>query len=115
MIHFALISLTTPLMIGGAALVMLPIIAHLLNRHSRRIIVFPTIALLQASAANQSKLFKLRRWMLLALRCLLVLLLVLAFSRPVYFQSETSAAAVGETHAVVLLIDTSLSTRQQRG
>jgi hypothetical protein len=115
MIHFALISLTTPLMIGGAALVMLPIIAHLLNRHSRRIIVFPTIALLQASAANQSKLFKLRRGMLLALRCLLVLLLVLAFSRPVYFQSETSAAAVGETHAVVLLIDTSLSTRQQRG
>lgn len=75
MITFAAISLTTPLMLWGLGLLMLPVIAHLLNRHIRRQIVFPTIRLLRQTAASQSKLFRLRRWILLAIRCLFVALI----------------------------------------
>lgn len=108
-----MITLTTPLMLGGLALLSLPVIAHLMHRWARRTIVFPTIELLVQSAANQSRLFKLRRWILLLLRCLAVLLVVLAFSRPVWYASDSEAAAASQAKGVVLIFDTSLSTSQQ--
>ena len=70
----AVISLTTPVMLGGLTLLALPVLAHLLNRKARRRLIFPTIVYLEASAASQSQLFKLRRWLLLLLRALAVLL-----------------------------------------
>ena len=109
----AIITLTTPLMLGGLALLSLPVIAHLMHRWARRTIVFPTIELLVQSAANQSRLFKLRRWILLLLRCLAVLLVVLAFSRPTWYASDSEAATASQARGVVLLFDTSLSTSQQ--
>ena len=108
----AILSLTTPLMLGGLVLLSLPLLAHLLNRHARRTVVFPTIRLLQASAATQSKLFKLRRLILLSLRLLLVALVVFAFARPVWFSSQSQAAAQDGSAGVVLLVDTSLSAGQ---
>ncbi len=58
---FAFLELTTPAMLGGLALLSLPIVAHLLNRRARQAIVFPTIQLLRASVATQSWLYRLRR------------------------------------------------------
>ena len=74
---------STPWMFAGLLLLSLPIAAHLLHRHARVQLLFPTIRLLSASLASQSRLFKLRRWILLALRCLMVALIVGAFTRPV--------------------------------
>lgn len=109
----AIIEWTTPAMLGGLALLALPLIAHLLNRHARRRIVFPTLMLLQASAATQSRLFRLRRYILLFLRCLLVALIVAAFARPVWLDAKTDDGPGGNSSAVVLLVDTSASTGQQ--
>ncbi len=88
---FALIELTTPAMLGGLALLSLPIVAHLLNRRARQAIVFPSILLLRASVATQSWLYRLRRLILLCLRCLAVAMLVLAFCRPVWLDARTKS------------------------
>lgn len=113
MMPLALIELTTPAMLGGLALLSLPVIAHLLNRHARRRIVFPTLMLLRASAATQSQLFRLRRYILLFLRCAIVALIVAAFARPVWLDAKTDDGLSGDNTAVVLLIDSSASTAQQ--
>ncbi len=109
----AAISLLWPAMLGGLALVALPVLAHLLNRRARRTMVFPDVALLAASSASQSSLWKLRRWLLLLLRCVAVLLLVLAFAQPILFQSAAVADSSREGAAVVLVVDLSASTAQQ--
>ena len=109
----AFIELTTPAMLSGLALLSLPIVAHLLNRRARQAIVFPTILLLRASVATQSWLYRLRRLLLLCLRCLAVAMLVLAFCRPVWLDARTKHAGPDKGAAVVLLVDTSASTAQR--
>ncbi|MDK1031387.1 MAG: BatA and WFA domain-containing protein [Planctomycetia bacterium] len=107
------ISFISPLMLAGAALVSLPIIAHLLSRRTRRRIVFPTIRLLSESSASTSKMYRLRRWLVLLLRCLAVFLIVLAFARPVWLEHTAAAYDEGAGAGVVILLDISASTSRQ--
>jgi hypothetical protein len=109
----AAFTLTTPMMLWGAALALLPLVAHLLNRHARRRVIFPSIRLLAASAATQSRLFKMRRWILLLLRCAFVALIAAAFARPLWFASREAQAASGQHAGVVLIVDVSASTGQE--
>jgi len=109
----AFLELTTPALLGGLALLSLPIVAHLLNRRSRQAIVFPTIQLLRASVATQSWFYRLRRWILLLLRCLAVAMLVFAFCRPLWLDARTKSAGAGKGAAVVLLVDASASSAQR--
>ncbi len=106
--------LTTSSMLFGLALLALPILAHLLNRKARERLVFPTIVLLSKSSASQSRLFKLRRVLLLLLRCLVVAGIVLAFARPVWRGGLTTPVS-GAGAGVVLVADLSASTRQEVG
>ena len=112
----AVLTLTTPLLLGGLTLLALPLIAHWLHRRSRRTIVFPSIALLVETVAQQSQFHRLKRWLLLALRLLAVACIVLAFTRPVW-ESSDAGAAVGDDAAVavVLVVDVSASTGQESG
>jgi hypothetical protein len=103
-------------MLGGLALLAMPVAAHLLNRHARRTVVFPSIQLLLQSVAGQSRLFRLRRRIVLALRCLAVALIVLAFARPVWFDVRAANPGASDAAAgVVLLVDGSASTAQRSG
>ncbi|MEM6551098.1 MAG: BatA domain-containing protein [Planctomycetota bacterium] len=107
---------TAPLAFFGLALLALPVIAHLLNRRAKQRVVFPTIMMLQASKASQSQLFRLRRWLLLMLRCLAVVAVVLAFAGPLWTQRPAAAAVVqAEGASVVVLLDASASTTQRVG
>ena len=112
----AFLTLTTPLLLGGLSLLALPLIAHWLHRRSQRTIVFPSIALLLETVAQQSQFHRLKRWLLLALRLLAVACIVVAFTRPVW----QSAAADGglsaaDAAAVVLVVDIGASTGQTSG
>lgn len=109
------ISFVTPAMLGAAVLIGLPIAAHLLHRRAKRTIVFPSVELLMETRASQSSLFRVRRWLLLALRCLAVLLLVGAFARPLLNAEPEAAADHDAAATVVLVIDRSASTRQVVG
>lgn len=112
----AFIQLTTPLLLAGLGLLALPIVAHLLARHSRRRVVFPSIALLTAAVASQSRFYRMRRLILLLLRLAAVACIVLAFTRPVWLDASLAAAGMNDKAAgVVILIDRSASTGQQDG
>ncbi|MEX0653607.1 MAG: BatA domain-containing protein [Phycisphaeraceae bacterium] len=113
MTTLAAISLAAPLMLTGMALLALPIAAHLLHRRAARQVVFPTIALLDEAAASQSRLFKLRRLLLLLLRCLAVVLIVMGFAAPMWVDSRGEAATASDQVGVVILVDVSASTAQQ--
>ena len=107
------INFVAPAMFFGLGLLTLPIAAHLLNRRARRRVVFPTVMLLLEASASQSQLFKLRRLILLALRCLAVLLLVLAFAQPIWRQRAGAGSTAGRGSAAVLIVDQSASTGQR--
>ncbi len=91
----------------------IPILIHLLTRQARRTYVLPTFAFLQRALAQQSQVFRLRRWLLLALWLALVLSLVLAFLKPTL--RAPLASAEGTQRAVLLVLDTSLSMGYTRG
>ncbi|MCE5278428.1 MAG: BatA and WFA domain-containing protein [Planctomycetaceae bacterium] len=114
MTGLAVISLVAPAMLGAAALLALPIAAHLISRRTRRVLVFPTVRLLEHSTARTSWLYRIRRWIVLVLRCLTVLMVVLAFCQPVW-TDDTAAASPDSGAAVVLLLDTSASMAQHTG
>ncbi len=113
MFPLASLSLTTPALLGGLALLSIPLAAHLLHRHSSRSIVFPSISLLRQAVAAQSRMYKFRRWILLALRLLAVALIVFAFTRPVWIDArQAELIDSGDHAAVVLILDVSASTGQ---
>ena len=112
MTTLAFISLAAPLMLLGIAAVALPIAAHLMNRRTRQRLVFPTIRLLTESRATQSSLYRIRRWILLILRCLALILIALAFAMPscspkAQIDSRNENNTQGA--AVVFILDVSVS------
>lgn len=108
------LSLTNGALLGGLALLAAPILAHLMQRRARRPIVFPSILFLQECAAQHSRLHRLKRLILLALRMLAVAGIVLAFTRPVWLSAQFAGRDSREAAAaVVVLVDASLSASQQ--
>ncbi len=105
-------TLTNGALLTGLALLVAPIVAHLLQRKARKPVIFPSIAFLQAAAAQQSHLHTLRRLILLLLRLLAVTAVVLAFTRPMWWNNVGRGAEQRSSTATVLVIDASLSTTQ---
>jgi hypothetical protein len=111
----ATILFASPWLLLGLAGTTLPVAAHLLTRRARRKIVFPTIRLLRESRASQSRLYRIRRWLLLALRCLAAAAVAFAFAQPVWLEGSIPPVAPGKGAALVLVLDTSASSAQQAG
>jgi len=112
MTTLAAISLAAPAMLAGIAAVALPIAAHLMSRRTRQRLVFPTIRLLAESKATQSSLYRIRRWVLLILRCLAVAMVAMAFAMPSCTpkaQVDTGGADDAAGASVVMVLDISTS------
>jgi hypothetical protein len=91
----------------------IPILIHLLTRRARRRVTLPTFQFLQKAMAQQSQIFRMRRWLLLVLRCLFLLLLVLTFLKPT-LTAPLARDGTGKRVAI-LILDTSLSMNAERG
>ena len=104
------ITLINPFLLTGLLALGIPLAIHLLTRRTPVLIVFPTLRFLQKAQANQSRLFRVRHYLLLLLRSLIVLLLLAAFLRPVLTKGTLAASASPKgTRAAILIVDTSLS------
>lgn len=90
---------------AGALAMTLPIWIHLLLRQRARPMPIGSVRFLQAVVRRTKRRQRIRRWLLLALRCLAVLLLGLLFARPYL----PAAPADGRTREAVILIDRSAS------
>lgn len=86
----------------------LPLIIHLLNKGFPRFFNFPSVELIKQTMAQRSRLHKWRHWILILLRTAFLVLLLLAFLRPVQnrFGGDPASKAV---RRVLIVLDHSAS------
>jgi hypothetical protein len=102
-------SFLNPLLLFAALGIGLPILAHMLNRHQPKRTDWAAMQFLNRNVRVRSRQLRLRDLLLLLLRCLALLFLVFALSRPIW-QGGNGSWFSGEARAgVVLAIDSSFS------
>ena len=93
---------------AGAALAALPVILHLFMKQKPKRIVFPALRLIRERQKRAKKQLKIKNWLLLAARMLLLILMALALAQPT-LNSESSLGTGEVPTALALVFDTSLS------
>ncbi|HEX9252790.1 MAG TPA: BatA and WFA domain-containing protein, partial [Ignavibacteriaceae bacterium] len=106
-----------PAILFGLLAASIPVIIHLFNLRKLKKIEFSTLTFLKELQKNKIRKIKLKQWILLALRVLIILFVVMAFARPtlqsIQIGGTTSAA---KTTAIFILDDTfSMSVVDQKG
>ncbi len=101
--------LLAPVFLAGLGLLIVPLAIHLTQRRRREVDPFPSLMFLRRVPFRTSSRRRIRHPLLFALRCLGIVLIVLAFARPSV--PREAAAAGGSARDVVLLLDTSASLR----
>ncbi|MEX0612305.1 MAG: BatA domain-containing protein, partial [Pirellulales bacterium] len=97
----------TPLLLGGAALVAVPIVLHLIMRREAQQLKFPALRFVQQRRTLNQHRLRLRQLLLLALRCAIIALLAFALARPT-LRSSSAAGKEGAPVATALVFDNSL-------
>lgn len=101
-----------PLFLLGLLASSVPVLIHLLTRRRPRRVEFSSVEFLREVRLSELKRFRLREWILLALRVLAVACLGLALARP----ALRGAASGGRgTTTALLLVDRSYSMREREG
>lgn len=106
-----------PAVLFGLLAASIPVLIHLFNLRKLKKIEFSTLRFLKELQKNKIRKIRLKQWLLLALRVMIILLLVTAFARPtlegISIGGTTSAA---KTTALFILDDTfSMSVVDQEG
>ena len=102
------LSFLNPGLLFGAAAAALPVIIHFLSRRRVRRQPFSDLRFLGEVKAQQARSLGIRRWLLLLLRVLALLLVALAVAGP-----RWGGLAVGGGRAVLFVVDTSASMAAQ--
>ncbi len=104
-------SLLYPLFLAGIAAVVLPVLLHMIRRHTRERVTFSSLMFLRPTLPRFRSRSRLEHVLLLVVRCAVLCLLAFAFARPFLRQPAAPGPAdIGKR--VVLLIDTSASMRR---
>ena len=93
-----------PGFLAGGLLVGLPILLHFLRSKPKTVVRFPSLRFLGETAIRDTRRHRLRRWLTLALRTLVIGLLAGAFARP-FFKNEAAARGT----VMVIAVDNSMS------
>lgn len=106
-----------PLLLVGLAAAAIPIIIHLLNLRKLKTIEFSSLHFLKELQRTKMRRVKIRQWLLLALRTLLIIGLVMAFARPALKGSLAGTIGTHATSTILILLDDSpsMAVRNERG
>ena len=104
-----------PAVLAGMGAVAAPVAIHLLNKRKVRIVHWGATRFLLETIRKNQRRFQLEQWILLALRCLLIVLLALAFARPVLNPGGSGNEAAGGPTIAMILLDQSASMGQSDG
>ncbi|MEE2776496.1 MAG: BatA domain-containing protein [Acidobacteriota bacterium] len=103
------ISFLAPLFLGALALLAIPIVIHLQRRNRSRVVAFPSLMFLRQIEKASVRRRRIRHWSLLMLRLAALLLLVMAFARPLLDADAPAASAFAEGRERVVVLDASYS------
>ena len=100
-----------PLFLVGAATVGIPIVLHMIRRHTRKRVPFSSLMFLHTTVPRFKNRSRIENLLLLILRCLILCLLAFGFARP-FFPQDIEKAQVYSGKRIVMLVDTSASMRR---
>ena len=92
--------------LGGALAVAVPIILHLIMRKQPTHLEFPALRFIKLRESANRRQVRFRHWLLLALRCAVILLLALALARPSIVASTGLLSDQEAPVAAALVFDT---------
>jgi hypothetical protein len=96
-------SFLNPIMLFGLAAVSVPIVIHLLNRRKFQKVVWAAMRFLRISVEQNQRRMRIEDMILLALRCLLLVLLALALARPAWLSQASDVFGQAKVTGVVIL------------
>ncbi len=96
-----------PWLLAGMLAAGVPLLLHLVQRREPPTVVFPAVRYLLDATREHQRRLRIRHWLLLLLRTLLIVALVLAAAGPTVRRSGVTEHAPG---ALVLVLDNSLSS-----
>src|SRR3712207_9552056 len=88
----------------------IPIVIHILNRRRFKTVTWAAMEFLLRAMRKNRRRLRFEQWVLLATRCLVVLLLGMALARPLGCENPTMAVMGGRSGVSVFVIDNSYST-----
>ncbi len=103
-------NLLQPIFLYGLVATSIPLLIHLLNRRRLKTIRFPAVRFILLSQKRIKRNFRLRHWLILALRTCAVLILILILAHP-FYQSGVGLFAGGAPLSSVIVLDNSLSMK----
>ena len=92
-----------PLILFGLVAAAIPVILHLLNLRKLKTIEFSTLTFLKEMQQTKIRRLKIRQWLLLLVRTLIVLSLIFAFARPA-LKGALFGRLGGSAHSSVAII-----------
>lgn len=98
-----------PAVLIGLIAASIPILIHLFNLRKLKKIEFSTLAFLKELQKNKIRKIKLKQWILLALRVLIIMLLVFAFARPTLRGLAIGGTTSAAKTTAVFIIDNTFS------
>lgn len=104
-----------PALLGGLALVGVPLLIHLLNRRRFVVVPFAAMRFLQDAFAQRRRRLRMENLLLLLLRCLLVVLAALAMALPFVPEDSPLAGLAGGRRELVAIVDRSGSMGRLAG
>lgn len=96
-----------PWLLAGLVLAGIPILLHLVQRRQPPVVVFPAVRYLVDTTREHQRRLKLRHWLLLLVRTLLIIALVLAAAGPT---APSTTPGPHAPTALALILDNSLSS-----
>ncbi len=99
-------SFLNPIFLFALLTIAVPLLIYLLNLKKPKKVRFSTLAFFDTLKSTALKRIKIKRWLLLAIRCMAIIALVLAASRP-FLPPEFGWASSGEPKAIGILLDNS--------
>src|SRR6478736_2832356 len=103
----------SPWMLAGAAAISIPIALHFFYRARYKPLPWAPMKFLKEAIEQTSRRLRFQEWILLALRCLAILLLALALARP--GTQFAGSSGRGDSIDAVIVIDTSFTMGAQDG
>ena len=105
-------SFLSPLMLAGLLGAVIPVLIHLIHRRKPRRQLFAAIEFVLRSVERVENRWRLRRFLLLASRVLLIAFVAVAAAKPILGDQSLEALTRGGPERLAIVIDASLSMRQ---